>query len=313
MAARRLIAWATVAWCLAAAPLLLAPPTVSLAGLQPVATSASPAPNHAAVVVDTGTEVKKFCLAFPEESISGAEALRRVDADAVFASFGSRGEAVCALCGTGCPSSNCFCDPKRFWAYHRAGPGGSPYALSRAGASSTSVRDGDVEGWRWGGGEAPPAATVSEVCNVDEPPARTTAGTGGTSTNTTEGPAEDPPATTGPPATPPPAAPATPTTVAPRSEQSGPTTAASDPEAAEPPFGSDAAPEDAAQSEADTRRGTEEEGTEAAPAGGDGGGLDEQPGRDRFGYAAFASLLAAILIWRAYLRRSKVRPAGDQR
>lgn len=297
-------------WCLAVLPLLLATPTAGLSGLRPAAAGAEPATNHAAVVVDTGTEVKKFCLAFPEESISGAEALRRVDADAVFASFGSRGEAVCALCGTGCPSSNCFCDPKRFWAYHRAGPGGAPYSLSRAGASSTSVRNGDVEGWRWGGGEAPPPATVGEVCDVQEPPARSTAGAGSASTTTTGGPMEDAPSTTGPP-TPP--APAVSTTVAPRPEQSGPTAGGgSDPGPAGSAPEGEATRDDAALSGADTPPSAEEKRTVAGPAGGGGSDLDDQAGGDRLAYAVFASLLAATLIWRAKLRRSKVRPADDQ-
>ncbi len=124
-------------------------------------------PNHAAVIVDTGQTVKKVCVTFDEDAISGAEALRRANVDAVFDSYGAKGQGVCAICGVGCPADNCFCDRSRFWAYHRARPGGG-YAFSRVGASSTTVRDGDVEGWRWGSGAAPPYASVGEVCGVAE-------------------------------------------------------------------------------------------------------------------------------------------------
>lgn len=141
-----------------------APGEVDLVAATAVAAAG---PNHAAVIVDTGQTVKKVCVTFDEDAISGAEALRRAKVDAVFDSYGANGEGVCAICGVGCPAGNCFCDRSRFWAYHRAGPGGG-YAFSRVGASSTTVRDGDVEGWRWGTGAAPPYASVGEVCGVAE-------------------------------------------------------------------------------------------------------------------------------------------------
>lgn len=284
-----------------------APPAVRLDGLQPVAATT----NHAAIVIDTGSEVKKFCLAFPEESISGAEALRRVDAQPVFASFGGSGEAVCSLCGTGCPSSNCFCDPQRFWAYHRAGPGGAPYSFSRAGASSTAVRNGDVEGWRWGSGKAPPAATVSEVCDVEEPPARTTAGTSGSSTTTSEAAPKETTPTTGTPATTAPGDPPTTAGAAPdRSRRVPPVgdgDAGRDASGATPvtevPPGP--APESEARSsepEVDEHRdSTGEAATPTGTGGSDGDGTDLAT------TAVFALLLGAILAWTAKLRRTKVR------
>jgi hypothetical protein len=172
-----------------------------------VVPAAAAVQHHAAVIVDTGTSVKKICVAFPEDSISGEQALRRADAverlDPVFSDrYGSKGLAVCSLCGVGCGDpSDCFCDPAHYWAYHRAAPGDGKYAFSSRGASTTTVRDGDVEGWKWGKGEPPELTTVGKVCNVDEPPARTASG-GGATTSTgpptpTTTPAE--PATTAAP------------------------------------------------------------------------------------------------------------------
>jgi hypothetical protein len=171
----------------------------SVRGSSGVAPAAAAVQHHAAVVVDTGTSVKKVCVAFPEDSISGEEALRRADAverlDPVFSDrYGSKGLAVCSLCGVGCGDpSDCFCDSAHYWAYHRAAPGDGSYTFSSRGASTTVVRDGDVEGWKWGKGEPPELTTVGKVCNVDEPPARPSSGG---STATTGPPA---PATTAPP------------------------------------------------------------------------------------------------------------------
>lgn len=284
--------------------------------LQTIAATTS----HAAVVIDTGQEVKKFCLAFPEEEISGAEALRRVDAQVQFASFGSRGQAVCSLCGTGCPSSNCFCDPNRFWAYHRAGPGGAPYSFSRTGASATTVRNGDVEGWKWGGGEAPPAAKVSDVCNVDEPPVRSASAASSTTTTSSDSTTTAPPVASGresadPPATADPVAPVTPTSSTgpgPRtpasapandapSEASASTIAPVDPE---PPVAQELAGEPVgAAPEAGSESSSESAAARAKPPPSDSTG-------SRVTLAVFGALLGGVLVWRARLRRAKVRPEG---
>lgn len=293
-------------------------PAVQRLRIQPIVATT----NHAAVVIDTGQEVKKFCLAFPEDEITGAEALRRVDAQAVFANFGTRGQAVCSLCGTGCPSSNCFCDPNRFWAYHRAGPGGAPYAFSRTGASGATVRNGDVEGWKWGGGEAPPPAKVSEVCNVDEPPSRTSSAAPTTSTTTTQ-PGQEPPGTTSTTGAPTSAAspatttltPSSTTAIVPGGSRRGPlagaeppssstTVAPSEPELVVP---NGEIGEASGLDVADAAEAEEEEA--AAPL--DDGAPTSSASRGTL--AVFVALLGGILVWRARLKRSKVRRAGPVR
>jgi hypothetical protein len=130
----------------------------------PTAAAAAQPRNRAAVIVDTGQEVKRVCVRFDEETLSGAEILRRAEVDAVFASYGAKGDAVCALCGVGCPSDNCFCDRNRYWSYSRAEEGRTTFTKSSVGASSTRVGNGDVEGWRWGTGAAPQFASVEVVC-----------------------------------------------------------------------------------------------------------------------------------------------------
>jgi hypothetical protein len=178
--------------------------------------SAASTEHRAAVIVDTGTTVKRVCVRFTEDSISGKEALDRAGVDPVYRSYGgSLGSAVCSLCGVGRSYADCLGSgaSATYWAYWRAAAGATSFTRSSFGVSSTRVRDGDVEGWRWGVSEAPPFALVTEVCGPEpspEPsPAPTTAPT---AASPGRSPASRPPAT---PARPPAASAATPATAAP--------------------------------------------------------------------------------------------------
>ena len=105
--------------------------------------------NQAAVVIDTGKEIKTACITFRGDSISGTQALELANAQPVFQSFSGNGSAVCSLCGVGCPSGNsCLtCMGSSFWNYFRAPKDSSKFSLSGAGAGVVRVKDGDVEGW----------------------------------------------------------------------------------------------------------------------------------------------------------------------
>lgn len=314
------LSWRRLAGLLVAGGLTLAAAGGSAVAGPPPAGAADL--NHAAIVIDTGDgEVRRFCLAFPEASISGAEALRRIDVDPVFSSYGAKGEAVCSLCGVGCPAGDCFCNAK-YWSYHRAGPGGEPYATSRVGASSTEVRDGDVEGWRWGAGQAPPAATVGQVCDVPEPPARTASAPSSTTTAAPPPATSAPPASSGGSASPPPPSPApgpapAPSATAPAKPTSptGPAPAgdgATDALHGEPvPTGEVPAPAGEVTAEpttdesdgdgatGDLRAAAPTANTRERAAGGEGFG-------GPLGVAAFLVVLGGVLGWRARLRRSNV-------
>jgi len=266
---------------------------------------AQPPPEHrAAVVVDTGTEVRRVCVRFTEESLTGIEALVRAGTDPVLRAFAGKGAAVCALCGTGCPGDeSCLtCDPAgRFWSYSRATSGTAALRTSGVGASSTTVRDGDVEGWRWGTGGTPPFATVAEVCG--EVAATTISSTAAATTTASTSMTAASPVTTAPgpgAATttigrPSPRPPATATT-APAATTTAPTAAAGGSPAPTPPEGP--VPSAAA--------------TTTAPAG---DGLASSPrrgteGGGRWGLAAFAATLAGLAGWSAAARRRRNRPGG---
>lgn len=145
-------------------------PVASPTGSPPASAQAE---RRAAVVVDLGNgDVRRACVRFTEESISGKDALERAQMQPVFRAYSGQGTAVCALCGKGCPADeSCLtCGGNNYWAYHRARAGTSGYSPSAAGVSSTRVRDGDVEGWRWGSGGPPPLMSVDQVCGVAAQP-----------------------------------------------------------------------------------------------------------------------------------------------
>lgn len=141
---------------------------------------AAAAEHRAVVVVDTGQEVKRICVRFAEDFLTGQELLIRARTDPVFRQFSGLGAAVCALCGVGCPADeSCLtCGGDNYWTYSRAPKGTTTFTLSGGGASSTKVYDGDVEGWSWSNGLLPAYSSVEQVCG---PAPAAAAGTTGTS------------------------------------------------------------------------------------------------------------------------------------
>lgn len=150
-------------------------------------------PRHAAgLVVDTGERVKRICVRFDEPSISGEQLLRRADVDAVFADYGSMGSAVCALCGTGCPSEDCFCetnDSGRYWNFSRASDG--RWQRSSRGPSETTVEDGDVHGWAWGTEGAEPSYVPFKAICSSSSGSDASAAEGGSPSPSTREPTDD--------------------------------------------------------------------------------------------------------------------------
>ena len=254
------------------------------------AAGGQPAEHRAAVLVDTGTEVKSVCVRFREESISGIEALQRAAVDPVLQAFSGKGAAVCSLCGVGCPAGeSCLtCNAEgRFWSYSRAPAGTTTLRTSGVGASSTTVRDGDVEGWRWGLGGAPPFVTVQQVCG--ETAATTTSSTGAATTlpalPASTSPAPSTPSTrvTVPRAGPPSGAGTTAAATVSTTSPPGPmTTVATEPDATSQPTLGAASPASSGRS----------------PGGGPGWS----------GLALLGIALGVLLVWSARLRRSRRAP-----
>jgi hypothetical protein len=137
---------------------------------------------RAVVVVEPGPGAVSICFT---GSISGLDALQLAGANPVTYGFSGQGAAVCQLYGVGNPADqSCLVGPGgQYWAYYRAAPGAGGWTYSRGGASSTTVVDGSVEGWKYGTGGAPGFVAFCSVVSCAPPPT-------------------DPPATAPPPAAP---------------------------------------------------------------------------------------------------------------
>ncbi len=125
---------------------------------------------RAVVVVEPGPGPVTICF---DGSISGLDALQLAGANPVTYGFAGQGAAVCQLFGVGNPAdqSSCLVGPgSQYWAYYRAGPGAGGWTYSRGGASTTTVTDGSVEGWRYGTGGAPGFVSFCAVVGCGPPP-----------------------------------------------------------------------------------------------------------------------------------------------
>jgi hypothetical protein len=82
----------------------------------------------------------------------------------------SFGPAVCSINNTGCPASNCFCDPAHFWAYYHLNTGNRTWVVAQESVGAYVPPGGAVEGLAWSGFDAnynptvkPPVYTFSEI------------------------------------------------------------------------------------------------------------------------------------------------------
>lgn len=138
-------------------------------------------PNRAGIVVSFGDRVEAQCVTFPagRDTISGYELLDLSSFDLGIEVFPGKGEAICRIGNTGCNPGDCFCQCKSatctYWSYWRQVGGAWEY--SSAGASSTTVQNGSVDGWSWSTGlidqsadNKPPDITFDAICNPTPTP-----------------------------------------------------------------------------------------------------------------------------------------------
>lgn len=153
-------------------PLLLtAALLTALASLAPVAPAvpgcAAAGSNRAALLVEhaDGSVVTR-CVAFDTAAITGEELLNRSGLTWSSKTFGSFGDAVCAIDME--PAQYADCPGKdRYWAVFVARARGS-WQLANAGISTMTLGDGDAEGFRYVPASGVPAAPASAagVCAV---------------------------------------------------------------------------------------------------------------------------------------------------
>jgi len=148
-------------------------------GVYSAAPAQAAGAHRALVVVDTGTTTYRQLITFTEDSVTGVHALELAGASPVVYTYSGQGGAVCRLFGVGRDSGpGCLGGAdgdNRYWAYFRAPSGTSSFTYSRAGAGSVQVHDGDVEGWKFGTGQAPawsgvPAPSTTTTVAPAPPP-----------------------------------------------------------------------------------------------------------------------------------------------
>ena len=131
------------------------------------------ASSRALVIVDTGSGVHRSVISF-NGTVSGLQALQLAGANPVTVGYSGQGSAICQLYGVGHDASSGSClgtlDDARYWAYFRSPAGTNGFSYSGAGAGSTVVHDGDVEGWRFGTGQAPAYSSFCSVAGCAPPP-----------------------------------------------------------------------------------------------------------------------------------------------
>jgi hypothetical protein len=271
-----------------------------LTGLGPAhaqPASAATGDHRAAVVVSANGTVVRKVVTFRSDSIGGLEALRSAGFDPVVYGFSGLGAAICALHVPpqgpviGCPADNtCLtCASPIYWSYHEAPSGTSTFHISRAGASNTRVRDGDVEGWKWGSGDPPPYTSVASLTGPPPGPPPTAAppapgAGGGGSGSVPRGTAPKTPNRAGAVVTT-----TTPTTAAPPAGVAAPTTASTAASGTVPPSTT-------------TARGARVEARRASRDRGSGSG----PG-SAVGFAVFALVAAALGAGVVLARRARGR------
>lgn len=130
--------------------------------------AASSASSHAAVVVQKEAgDITTVCVTFASAQITGLQALQLASAvlQPVINASPNYGAAVCALCGQGCSAGDCLTCSNKYWSYWRAPASSSSFSYSGQGVSTSTVRDGYVEGWVWGQGRtAPPSSSFTDIC-----------------------------------------------------------------------------------------------------------------------------------------------------
>ena len=120
--------------------------------------------NQVGLVVQFGDgRIETECIQFEEESITGYEVFERSSFDYTPDFNAGNGWAICKIEEDGCPANDCFCYPTLYWSYWLLTDGAWLY--SPLGSSNFDVYDGDVQGWRWGGGGQPDQVyTLEEIC-----------------------------------------------------------------------------------------------------------------------------------------------------
>ncbi|MGH2627581.1 MAG: hypothetical protein ACRDHY_13130 [Anaerolineales bacterium] len=128
----------------------------ALAACAPAAAPASGRVHRAGLVVVHGTgEIRRACVEFTEETISGEELLARSGFEVARDEANPLGSLICAIDGEGCdgPGEPCLCQclgpgSCAYWSYFQRAPQAG-WTYSALGARARRVWPGELDGWVW--------------------------------------------------------------------------------------------------------------------------------------------------------------------
>ena len=168
-----------------------APALGVVAGTAPLACAATD--QRAALVVDTGSQARSYCVALGADAVSGTDLIRLAHEQyGLDYRLGYGGRAICRLAGVGVDGADCFGAFPDFWGYWHGDAGGG-WTWAGGSAADWTVEAGDVEGWQWGPGQdgdthaAPPATRLEDVCEPAPPSPPPSTGGGGDHDNAENG------------------------------------------------------------------------------------------------------------------------------
>ncbi len=152
----------------------LAPASPTVSSCAAAGRSAGSGPNHVALVIEHGDgSVVNVCVSFSGATITGKQILDTAGIAWSGQSFGSFGEAVCALDGE--PAHYSTCPGKDYyWAFYASRAGGA-WQFATAGVSTVTFSSGDAEGFRYVPSSGTPATPPSPagVCAASPAPTAT--------------------------------------------------------------------------------------------------------------------------------------------
>ena len=124
-------------------------------------------PDKAKIVVqidDNDAIVRDIGFTAP---VSGLKALEMTGLKVITYDAGW-GIAVCSIDGVGCPADNCFsCDPDgKYWGYNYWDSSLNDWQGYLVGATSSSLNDGAIDGWRWGAWGANPMLPAPPITSA---------------------------------------------------------------------------------------------------------------------------------------------------
>ncbi|NJL03709.1 MAG: hypothetical protein HC911_02080 [Chloroflexaceae bacterium] len=134
--------------------------------------------QQAGVVVVSGDgTVTTRCVSFTTETIRAIDLLRQSELALETQNDPGLGEFVCKIGQEGCPADNCACAyPPTYWRYWLKNADAQQWQFSGLGASSRTLRAGDVDGWVWSDTNvAPPVIAFADICPNAELPTATVA------------------------------------------------------------------------------------------------------------------------------------------